>query len=207
MKGLLIKDFMLVKKHCFLTILISIGFFAMSLLSKISMVFLYYSITIVSIISMTTIAYDETYKWNKYELILPISRKTVVSEKYLFSLILVLPMIIIEAIIYLLVSGLPITDIFSLMSMMLLCGVILPIVVLPIVFKFGYIKGRIVNMIIIALIAASISAISGKNMLNGALLEGAFIPLKNAVLFAVISVILMIVSFLISVKVYQKREL
>ena len=213
MKGLLIKDLMITKKNCLSLFVISFGLFVISLISKMSVVYLYYSVAIVSIIPINTIAYDEAYKWNKYELLLPISKKTVVREKYLLSLTLVLPIMLIERIIYVLVHNQSVTNILSLMPIMLFCGVIVPIVVLPIVFKFGYIKGRLIYLISLVVIASSISVASPISIISisessgSILLDVLFTPYKSAILFAVISVTLLLISYAISVRVYQKREI
>lgn len=213
MKGLLIKDLMITKKNCLSLFVISFGLFVISLISKMSVVYLYYSVAIVSIIPINTIAYDEAYKWNKYELLLPISKKTVVREKYLLSLTLVLPIMLIERIIYVLVHNQSVTNILSLMPIMLFCGVIVPIVVLPIVFKFGYIKGRLIYLISLVVIALSISVASPISIISisessgSILLDVLFTPYKSAILFAVISVTLLLISYAISVRVYQKREI
>ncbi|MCH5315230.1 MAG: ABC-2 transporter permease [Eubacterium sp.] len=213
MKGLLIKDLMITKKNCLSLFVISFGLFVISLISKMSVVYLYYSVAIVSIIPINTIAYDEAYKWNKYELLLPISKKTVVREKYLLSLTLVLPILLIERIIYVLVHNHSVTNILSLMPIMLFCGVIVPIVVLPIVFKFGYIKGRLIYLISLVVIASSISVASPISIISisessgSIVLDVLFTPYKSAILFAVISVTLLLISYAISVRVYEKREI
>ncbi len=207
MRGLLIKDFMIIKKHCLLLLAVSALFLAISMFSGKSTYFLYYSIAIVSIIPINTIAYDEAYKWNKYELLLPVSRVTVVCEKYLLLFIIITPVILLEGVVSFFVFGFDILDLLSLMSIMLFCGTMSPIVVFPVVYKFGYIKGRVINMIIIAVLASSITIINAKNISSGTLIEGAFTPQKNAFLFAVIAVIMIIVSILLSVNAYKKREI
>lgn len=186
---------------------ISALFFAMSLFFGKSTYFLYYSIAMVSIIPINTIAYDEAYKWNKYELLLPISRVTVVCEKYLLLFIIIAPIILLEGVVFFFVFGFAISDILGLMSIMLFCGTVSPNVVFPVVFRFGYIKGRVMNMIIIAVLATSITVINAKNISSGTLIKGAFTPQKNVFLLAVIAVILIIVSVLLSVIAYKKREI
>lgn len=207
MKGLLIKDLMIVKKQCVMLFGIALLFFIVSLVSGSSMYFSYYSIAILSVVAITVIAYDETYKWNKYELLLPISRTEIVCEKFILSMIFVLPMIFIESIVSLLFFGFELSKFFSLLSIMLFCGIVIPSVVLPIIFRFGYIKGKMINMIIIGIMAVAINLINMKNISGGTIIEGSFTPMKNAFMFAVIAVIIFTISLLISIKVYQKREL
>ncbi len=207
MKGLLIKDFIIIKKHCLLSLAVSALFLAMSLFSGKSMYFLFYSIAMVSIIPINTIAYDEAYKWNKYELLLPVSRVTAVCEKYMLLFIIIAPVILFEGLVSFFVFGFQISDLLSLMSIMLFCGTMSPIVVFPVVYKFGYIKGKFINLIIIAVLASSITFINAKNISGGTLISGGFTPQKNTFLFAVIAVIMIIVSILLSVNAYKKREI
>ena len=87
---------------------------------------------------------------------------------------------------------------------MFLCGVIPPSIVLPIIFKFGYLKGRTINFIIIAIFAAMISFTS----------LGYVSTVDNQLQFNAVMVLIMVIaaavvfmlSMLISSAVYRKKE-
>ncbi len=206
MKGLMIKDFYLIKKHCLALFAVSIIFLLISLFTPQSTYFSYYYVAMISIIPISLMAYDDGYKWNRYEIITPVSRKNIVSEKYILLLLLILPIVLAEGIFFGILLKLNILQIISLLSLMLLCGIISPIIIFPIIFKFGYIKGKIVNMIIIAILTAFITFINIINISGSTLIEGTFNPQKYTFVFSVIAVILLAVSWLISVRVYSKRE-
>lgn len=205
MKGLLIKDFIMIKKHGIMLFLIDLLFFTISMLQG-TIYFAYYSIALVSMLPVTLMAYDESFKWNRYELILPVSRNTIVLEKYVLSLIFVIPLVIVESILLSFACGIDSSDLFSLISLMLFCGVVIPTVVLPILFKFGYLKGRIINIILILLLTIMVNIVNYKNISDGTMVEAAFSPQNNTFLFSVISIVLLIVSYLLSVQLYKNRE-
>lgn len=207
MKGLLIKDFMMIKKHCMMLVPIGLVFFVISVTSQASsMYFAYYSAAIFSMLPITVMAYDEANKWNKYEILLPIGRAKIVLEKYILLIIFIVPIILIESIGLAVTCNLSVSYTISLISIMLFCGTIAPTVVLPIIFRFGYLKGRIINIIIISIMAVVVNVIAATNSSNGTLVESEFEPNEYSILVAVAAVILIGISLLISIQVYKKRE-
>lgn len=207
MKGLLVKDFIMIKKHCLMLLPIGLLFFIISAVSESSsMYFAYYSVAIFSMLPITVLAYDEMYKWNKYEILMPVGRTKIVFEKYIFLIIFVLPVILIESIVLAFAADLSASYTVSLISIMLFCGTISPVIVLPIIFKFGYLKGKIINIIMVSVMAVAVNVISMTNISEETLVSGEFEPQTNTFLFALAALLLMTVSLLVSIKVYKKRE-
>jgi hypothetical protein len=86
MKGLLVKDFILVKNQC-KTLL---AFLALGFLMSLSMqdnAGVVYMVMIISMFSLSTIGYDEFDNGFRFLFTLPTSRKAYVREKYLFYII------------------------------------------------------------------------------------------------------------------------
>lgn len=89
MRGLIIKDFLCVKKALrsyiimilFYYVLAVIGFFPFG--TALSM-----GQAIVTMLPLSTFSYDDFSKWNEFAVSLPLSRKTIVLSRYFFSLIL-----------------------------------------------------------------------------------------------------------------------
>lgn len=211
MKGLLIKDAILIRKYCKFHFLISLIFFIISLVGssvKTSNInFVYYAVVMVSIIPITISAYDEQSKWNFYEAALPLSRKQIVLEKYILTVFIVIPVSVIYTVILFAVRGGDSSKAFLTFAIMLLFSLISPSVILPIIYKFGYLKGRIINLIIIALIMAmaSVLAITSTNeeQINlSVLLGGGFTQL----FLLAAAVIIFVLSATISVSIYEKKE-
>ena len=154
MKGLLIKDAILIKKYCILNFAISVLFFAISVMDPENILFALVSVVLISRIPITINAYDEQFKWNLFEAALPINRKTVVLEKYALLLILVLPVTVIYSLIGLIFNDFSFEEFLFNWSVMLFTGIITPCVTIPILLKFGYIKSRVISIVVIILFAA-----------------------------------------------------
>lgn len=135
MNGLLIKDLILIKKHNLGFFLVAAIFFALSVIQNTSMYFSYYSIAMISLTPIFTMAYDETYKWSKFEAIIPVKKQHIVLEKYIITFIFTIPAIIIEALIFHYAKGISIENTASLAYLMLFVGFISPAIVLPLNFR------------------------------------------------------------------------
>lgn len=209
MKGLLIKDAILIKKYCVFHFVISVAFFAGSLANQSNMFFRFYSVVMLSIIPITISAYDEQCKWNTYEAVLPISRKQTVIEKYIIALIMTVPSTIIYSAILIVLQSVNLysenaSEIIFSAPLMLLFGILPPSIMLPIIFKFGYLKGRIIKFIFIAVLAAMISIVSygyisvteTQNLFNAAF----------AIIVLAVVVVIFVISLLISNAVYRNKE-
>lgn len=203
MKGLLIKDAILIKKYCIFHILISIMFFVMSILGSSNLFFRFYSVVMLSIIPITISAYDEQCKWNAYETVLPISRKQTVIEKYIVVLLMTVPSTLIYSAILLILKRENTVEILSSAPLMLICGILPSSIVLPIIFKFGYLKGRIINFIIIAIAAMISITFSGYISIDENLKM--FNTTFGIIAFAA-AVVIFTVSLIVSITVYNKKE-
>ena len=89
---------------------------------------------------------------------------------------------------------------------MLFISFLSPAIVLPLNFRFGYLKGKIINLIVIGVMAASITAINIRNNTGETALEGQFTPQNDAFMFAFLGIVLLIISLGLSVLLYKKRE-
>lgn len=203
MKGLLIKDAILIKKYCILNFAISVLFFAISVMDPENILFALVSVVLISLIPITINAYDEQFKWNLFEAALPINRKTVVLEKYALLLILVLPVTVIYSLIGFILNDFSFEEFLFNWSVMLFTGIIMPCVTIPILLKFGYIKSRVISIVVIILFAAGgAGAASIVDLTQLSTNISGPIPLILIFVSAVIAVI----SYLISNAIYAKKE-
>ena len=148
MKGLLIKDFKLLKgqKQFFAAVLIVMTVFLMTSTS-LSFVISYITV-MMGMLTLTTIGYDEHENGMGYLFTLPVSRKGYVREKYLFGIMTTLPVLAVVSAIAFLVSGIRHID-FSveewggaIMGSMLVVTMMLSLLI-PIELKFGAERSRI----------------------------------------------------------------
>lgn len=210
MKGILLKDSILIRKYCIFHFIVSLIFFIISITGSSAetsnLNFTYYAVAMVSIIPITISAYDEQSKWNLYEAVLPVSRKQIVLEKYLLTALIVIPVSVIYSVILFAAKGGNLNEVLLNFTIMLLFGLISPCVILPIIYKFGYLKGRIINLIIIALLMAiaSVSAIASINA-NQAVYS-VFNSSFAVMILAAAAAVIFIISAAISIYIYNKKE-
>lgn len=206
MKGLILKDFIAIKKQGRVLILLALFYIVYSVAIKnISMFGVMISL-ICTMMAITTLSYDEYYKWDKYALSMPISRKTIVLSKYLLGLLadlvgmaVVLPISIIIGVLT------PKVDIVETLLMVLAFGataLTFLAIVLPVFFKFGMEKGRLIMMAIIFLPTVLGLIISKLGMQPPS--EAFLNVLPYMLVFGFVIVI--VLSIQISIAIYNKKE-
>ena len=208
MKGVLLKDFYIAKSNILVTIvsLIVLGFGLSFLLETSALLILApVASTTAAFISITS---DAGSKWNKNVIAMPVSRNQIISEKFIFYILLAAAGLMTALIpcIVLMLAGADIT-VHSLclyaaigMSATLLAGGIS----LPCAYLFDPEKSQIVFMM---------SFMASTGIIVGiVLLTNLFIPVKNNILLAfnivlVISGVCFFISYRIAVAVYQNRDI
>ena len=215
-KGLIIKDFMNIKSYK-TTMIYLIAIFVITSIgnSEIS-TFLPIMITLIfGMIGISAFSYDSYSKADKYILSLPADKKDIVKARYIY----VLTITIIGALVGLVVSiGIShikngfaeMENILSSIFGALLGMVILQIIQLPIMYKFGAEKGRIIQMIAIVLIMGIISGITVLFIKASTYDLNSFIQMLRDYGFAMLAIILVLlyfISYKISCKIYSKKEI
>lgn len=204
MKGLLIKDFYIIKKQCYFTFILAAFFLILYAFMQTNIFPLMFSILFISATLVNLLYYDDFYKWNTFEITMPVSRKEIVTEKYLILLIILIPSILISSSIYFFINK----DIFSTLNILyalLSIGLILPIIIFPFYYKFGYGKARLMTLIVSGICGAIIGGLGiakssqSTNILNT-------MPNLYYFVFPLIIISLVLISYFISLKVYSKRE-
>lgn len=201
MKGLLYKDISLLFSvgklyFVFIAVLVVLGFFcsATNLLSLYAVVFF-------STLGPTTIAYDERDRWDIYSNLLPVTRGQYVSAKYMLTLILSFGIVIISLLPYLIKQGFN-SEFSVLVPVYIIMGIIYPAATFPVMFKYGYSKGKIIVIIFAGILGALAPISSNSEFLKKLPAEGNVIIAAAAAC----AIVLYVVSWLISVAVYKKRE-
>ena len=216
-KGLLIKDFKLMKAQMkfFIIIMIVWGIFMSSNFS-ISF-FIGYMAVLFSFLTMSTMNYDEFEKGMAYIFTLPILRKDYIKEKYVFGFMIVaLPTVFAACLSYVvaMIKGMD-TDLMEyLLSVVasLGAGYLLLAFEIPLQIKFGQEKSRIVSAISVGLMVGVMGAVGKVNELQG--IDSTEISSSIAgigeevlVLLAVlIVVVLLCISYKVSCKFMEKKQ-
>ncbi|MDE5605558.1 MAG: ABC-2 transporter permease [Eubacterium sp.] len=163
MKGLLIKDFKLTLKTGFIYYGISILFLLCEIINifnddnfvkVISVSAIVMSTVILSYITPLIMYADEKYGWDKYEKLLPISKKIIVAEKYIFPYLILAAYSIINAAIITWAYNKHYFNIYGVGSFMsnfiksFFIGMIIPCISIPLCIKFGYLKSKYIKLAI-----------------------------------------------------------
>ena len=202
MKGLLLKDLYMTGKYCKPYIFIVILFTILS--GYTTQVFMHiYPLVFVSMIPFTLGAYDEKSKWNIYCDTFPVSRKTVVSSRYVLTLIFVGATLILSIVSYIvstfISNGFDARSYLSIVAMMLLVSFVNTSVILPIYFKFGTEKARIIYMV-------GVGATTGITMGVSVGMSDDLTAI-NPFVWIMISLALYGLSWIVSINLYENKEL
>lgn len=207
MKGLLLKDLYMTKKYCRMVFVCAFIFLAVSMVGNNNVFFAFYPVLITSMIPVTLIAYDERSRWDIYCGALPYSRSQIVSSKYLIGLILlgtVWIFTVLSQSIAVIVSGGSLwRDSAGWLATLLAMGLLSESIIFPVIFKYGAEKGRIVYYLIIVVFFAAGGSLVVLNEENHIVWDGRLIT--GGLLAA--AVLVFTISWKISIKIYEKKEL
>ena len=217
-KGLIVKDFQTLKSYKFTILVMMILFIIGGFLNYDVITFIPITMPLCfGMVGISSFSYDNLAKADKYLLTFPINKKDMVKARYIYILLFTLfgslfgliCTISIQLIkeqninTEILISDLTVT--FG-----ALCAIIfLQIFQIPIMYKFGAEKGRIIQLIMIIFLIFGVSLITTALMRIFNISLDIISMLKNyliaIVCFTVI--ILYILSFVISCKIYEKKEI
>ena len=200
MKGLLLKDYYMTVKYCRMLILMVLIFAAVSAVSN-SIFLISYPFIIAGVLPVSLYAYDEKSGWCSYADAMPYSRAQQVSAKYISALVFICLVMLICTVGKALTGDSFIED-FSLLVMLCGTGLLSAAVLLPFVLKFGSEKGRwayYAVIIIACVIAAAVFDTGSAVALELTGTAAACILAGCVLLFGL--------SWLLSIKIYEQREL
>lgn len=208
MLGLIKKDLLMVKSNLKVIVIILIVFGIMALQEQSDLSFIP-ALTSVMVF-MSTFSYDEYNKFDAFAISIPNGRNNVVKAKYISSLILVITSVAITMIASIGIgyskNSLDWEYILSTSVGCLFACIVVETVIFPLIFKFGVEKGRI-GLFIGAFAFSSIIAIIAKTkpfMIPEYIL--AFLESNIILIIILVSIFLLAISYLISNKVYSKKE-
>lgn len=217
MKGLFIKDLRLVKgqKHFFAAILVMMVMF-LTAYTNFAFVISYITV-MVGILTLTTISYDDFENGMGYLFTLPVSRKEYVREKYLFSIVTTLPglaAVSAFSFVFSRIRGIdfPVGEwVLTVVVSFLIVTAVLAVVI-PLQLRFGADKSRIVMMLVwgagIMAVYFGIKVCDAFDIDWKAAVDWICGMRPTAVLsgITVICGILMVISYLFSLRSIEKRE-
>ena len=208
MKGLLLKDWYMMKKYCRYYLFVSIGFIILSMMSSGNMFFVFYPCLLAGMIPVNLLGYDERSRWTEYVGTLPYTKTQIVSAKYLIGLFTQIAMLIVICIAQGVKMGIDGTFVLKeflvLMMLLLVMASVASSLTLPFIFKYGVEKGRSAYYVMIGVVCAgSIIATSiFKEGLQNEIQLNAVLPIA-----CLVGVGIYALSWYLSVVFYNRREI
>ena len=217
MKGLIIKDLCVIKNQMKSLLLVLALFIFLSIANKDATFVLFLIPFYMIMILITTFSYDEFNKWECYCNSLPLSRKEIVKAKYLLfnatSLIVLVLGVLASFIIPNFIENTTFESIYA-SIIGVAFGICLVIsLLIPFYYKFGSQKGRIMLFLTVAILALLIGTITSLDVFNNIELMNIINSLNNlslgmfTLLLIIVTIIIMTISYYISVKIYSNKEL
>lgn len=207
-KGLIIKDLSNIKSYKTTLLFFLIIFSSASFLNGNVTTFMPIFITLCfGTVAVSSFSYDNLANSDRYILSFPVNRKDIVKARYIYVILLTIAGAILGATVSIVLQTIK-TGNVNLMdcistSLGSIFGImILQIVQLPIMYKFGAEKARIIQMITVVIIMSIIGFFIKIS-------EGVFVIPKDYIILilGVMVILLYWLSYKISVKVYSKKEI
>ena len=155
MKGLIIKDILNLKRSLGSIIAILIFYIFLAYNSGDPSMLIGMVVFLLAMMTITSISYDDMAKWDKLALAMPISRKTIVLSKYVLSLLLIATGIFLSTtisyIIILINSDIGLPQLLLTSYIIFFLSTIFISIVLPLIFRFGVEKSRLMMMTVIGI--------------------------------------------------------
>ena len=153
-------------------------------------------------------SYDEFYHWEKYLRVLPVSTKQVVLSRYATFGIMASATAVIS-LVYLLVLNTPMQEILSVLLMTVVLNVYFAAVMIPVAYKWGVQKGRLIFMLVLGVLSGLF--VAGVFILNRQVSVVATASFYKMVLLGIAGLFLLLVlglllSIHLSVKIVSKKE-
>ena len=208
MKGLLLKDWYMMRKYCRSYLLIAAVFIAVSLYRNDNLFFIFYPCLLCGMIPVNLLGYDERSRWMQYSGTLPYTKTQIVSAKYLIGLLAQVTILIVTGI----AQGVKMTvagnfvfgEFVVLMLLMLIVATLTSSISLPFIFKLGVEKGRTAYFIMIGFVC-------GASILASSFFRGQLVAEiePNAILaaLAVAGIGVYALSWYLSVVFFKGRDL
>ena len=207
MKGLLLKDWYMMKKYCRYYLFVSIGFIILSMMSSGNMFFVFYPCLLCGMIPVNLLGYDERSRFTEYVGTLPYTKTQIVSAKYLIGLFTQIAMLIVICAAQGVKMGIEGTFVMKeflvLMMLLLVMASVASSLTLPFIFKYGVEKGRGAYYVMIGVVCAGsiIATTIFKEGLQNEIQLNAVLPIA-----CIVGVAIYVVSWCLSIMFYKKRE-
>ena len=216
MKGLILKDLLILKNQMRNILIVILGFIILSIWMEnyfyIAFIIPFYIIMLV----ISTFSYDDLNNSNTYIVALPYDRKTIVKARYVLSLISIITAFLIGLILSLVIpmfnSDMDFMSTFASCTATILSVILVIALLMPFFYKFGVQKGRMILFIAIMgislLIGIILSLFENSNLKIAQFFSN--LQQMNYIMLIAIAIIIMLlilyISYVFSCKIYKNKE-
>ncbi|HCQ5613891.1 TPA: ABC-2 transporter permease [Clostridioides difficile] len=211
MKGLILKDLLNLKGNIKFILLFIIMFGFMSSLGDGNVNnFIGVIIVLCTTMIVSTFSYDDLNKWDSYVLTMPINRNDIVLSKYLtmliFSFIGVLVSLIVSVTIGYFKNTLILNETLLINALILSISVCFGSLILPLIYKFGIERARL--LMILCFLVPTLALLVFKSILENISSPISIEIILNILVYSLpfVAILLFVISYFISSKIYSKKE-
>ena len=211
MKGLILKDLLNLKGNIKFILLFIIMFGFMSSLGDGNVNnFIGVIIVLCTTMIVSTFSYDGLNKWDSYVLTMPINRNDIVLSKYLtmliFSFIGVLVSLIVSVTIGYFKNTLILNETLLINALILSISVCFGSLILPLIYKFGTERARL--LMILCFLVPTLALLVFKSILENISSPISIEIILNTLVYSLpfVAILLFVISYFISSKIYSKKE-
>lgn len=208
MKGLIVKELIEVKKRWIITTIMILVFSICSITGALPTCLILPML--LSAVVFGSFVHEEQSKWRQYAIVMPYGRKKYVSSKYLMQILSLLFSMVIIAVLWVISSVK--NEVFDtgLLAVLLLSacvvGLIYPLIIFPVTMAFSSSTSRFIFLFLNGVIGGlSGITITDDNIIN-AVSTSKITSITPFIILAVI-IALYLLSWVLSIKIYEKRDL
>lgn len=210
MKGLILKDFYNLRKQAGTIFIILVMYIAVGLVNDNASIFIGLLMMIAAMLPLTALAYDERSGWDRLALTMPVTRRDVIAAKYgltiivigCASLISLLPLAVLD-------TPEERKIVLVTVAMILAFCLFYTSLLLPIALKVGVEKARygIFLVVLLPIIIVVVYSQINPQGLGGSVGKITEESLTMGVPVALaVAIVCLLISYIISVKIYEQKE-
>ena len=206
MKGLFYKDVLMLTRSFRAYLAMTLFFIILATIRPDNSFWAVYGTFFFVTLVSSLMAVDEQSRWLSYCDILPLKRRDIINERYLLSLILTAALVVLFLILSLIFRHADMPTVLVTAGMMVALSLLAISVSMPINVKFGTAKGQMVRMtVIIVMVACGMFIINYAGPITAILLQ----VKASILLFGIAAFIVLIfaLSWLLSIRIYEKKNL
>jgi len=209
--GLVLKDLLVLRKTAKLYIAMLSFYLVLALAGVFSHAMLTGFVALFTMmLPISSFAYDELARWDKYAAALPVRRRGIVGSKYLLALLLGAiagALILISSGLFWLLKDTAPGEVLLTGLACVAAGLLMNSILLPLLFKFGAEKGRLLTMAVLAVIF--LLGFGGGKLLGYHEFPEMPPCLKTLfpLILAGVLILALFVSYQVSLGIYRKKEL